>query len=217
MNPSLPRYVVKVGGSLFDLEGLGDVLRRLLTALGDATILLFPGGGRGVDALRRLDRVHRLGEEASHWLALRALSVNAHFLAQLLPEAVLVTDFETVARWAVVDPFRFAESDEANAGCPHLWSVTSDSLALRLAQVAGADACVLLKSMCLPDGTSWGEAAEKGWVDRHFGAQHAARPMEVRWVNLRDVAAAWRASRHKPDVDAGQTAPGLRRDARQPT
>src|SRR5262245_8668077 len=76
--------VVKVGGSLFDHQRLGPGLREYLDALAPAEVLLVPGGGAVVDAVRELDRVHGLGEEASHWLALRALGGTAAFLEQLV-------------------------------------------------------------------------------------------------------------------------------------
>jgi aspartokinase-like uncharacterized kinase len=75
--------VVKVGGSLFDHPALGAGLLGLIESLAPAEVLLVPGGGPVADAVRELDRVHGLGEEVAHWLALRALSVTAAFLERL--------------------------------------------------------------------------------------------------------------------------------------
>ena len=75
--------VVKVGGSLFDHAGLGPALREFVAGLAPADVLLVPGGGPVADAVRELDRVHGLGEEASHWLALRSLDVTAELLLSL--------------------------------------------------------------------------------------------------------------------------------------
>src|ERR1051325_5490791 len=83
--------VVKVGGSLFDLPDLRQRMQRFLGDLDAQRVLLVPGGGAAADVVRALDRVHGLGEEASHWLALQAMSVNARFLGALLPEAPLVS------------------------------------------------------------------------------------------------------------------------------
>src|SRR5262245_19403362 len=82
--------VVKVGGSLYDLPDLGPRLQRWLDALHTRSILIVPGGGALADAVRDLDQIHGLGEETAHWLALRALTLNAYFLAALLPGAVVV-------------------------------------------------------------------------------------------------------------------------------
>ena len=72
--PDRSPVIVKVGGSLYDLPDLGPRLLRLLDRPEMQPTFVVPGGGRLVDDIRGLDRLHRLGEEASHWLA---LSVNA--------------------------------------------------------------------------------------------------------------------------------------------
>ncbi|AMV29046.1 hypothetical protein VT84_31920 [Gemmata sp. SH-PL17] len=76
--------VVKVGGSLFDSPALGPALRTFIESLKPADVLLVPGGGPVADAVRELDRTHKLGEEAAHWLALQALSVTKAFLERVV-------------------------------------------------------------------------------------------------------------------------------------
>jgi len=46
--------------------------------------------------------------------------------------------------------------------------VTADSIAARIAVILGAERLILLKSIDIPPGMPWTEAAERGWVDRHF-------------------------------------------------
>src|ERR1700730_10035653 len=75
--------VVKVGGSLFDLADLGARLRAWLEPVVAGPVLLVPGGGPTADVVRAFDRLHALGEETAHWLAVRALTLNAHFLQTL--------------------------------------------------------------------------------------------------------------------------------------
>ncbi|HYT89716.1 MAG TPA: hypothetical protein VEL76_13495 [Gemmataceae bacterium] len=183
--------VVKVGGSLFDLPDLGPRLRTwLATRGGDA--LLVPGGGATADVVRALDRTHGLGEEAAHWLALRALTLNAHFLQALLPEATIVGqphERPTPASTpAILDAFRFACADEGRPGqLPHCWAVTSDALAARVAVVAKARQLVLLKSVALPEGMTWTEAGRCGFVDEWFARvlEQARIDLTVKWVNVR--------------------------------
>jgi aspartokinase-like uncharacterized kinase len=183
-----PLIVVKVGGSLYPLPDLAARLRRYLASLETSSILLVPGGGALADAVRSLDGNHDLGEEKAHWLALRALTVAAHFLSALLPDSAIV---DHPQQWehgdlAVLDPYAFARRDQGKMGeLPHCWSVTSDSIAARAAHVARAKHSVLLKSVTIPAGMDWRDAARNGWVDDYFA--EAVGELEVKTVNLREM------------------------------
>jgi aspartokinase-like uncharacterized kinase len=182
--------VVKVGGSLFDLPDLRERLHAVLAQLGNTKVLLVAGGGATAEAVRALDRVHRLGEEALHWLAIQAMSVNARFLQALLPEASLVgevADPACASGWYVLDALPFFQADECRDNpLPHRWDVTSDSLAVRAAMVAQARELMLLKSIDWSGG-DWAEASRAGIVDGYFAAalRRAPAGMRVRVMNLR--------------------------------
>jgi aspartokinase-like uncharacterized kinase len=178
--------VVKIGGSLFDLPDLGPRLSRWLRPIEDARVVLVPGGGPAAEVIRAYDRSHHLGEQASHWLALRMLQVNAHFLADLLAGAVIVTSPREPVSLAMIDAYAFAREDETQPGrLPHTWSVTSDSVAARVACVAEARELVLLKSVAW-SGSDWQAAACQGSVDAYFPQVLRQRPeLRVRLVNLR--------------------------------
>lgn len=187
--------VVKVGGSLYDLPDLGPRLRRWLAEeFAGIRVVLVPGGGPSADFIRHLDRCHGLGEETSHWLALRALTLNAHFLAALLPPACVVENIEEIQRaWdnhqlPVLDVHEFARADEARPDhLPHSWTVTSDAFAARVALVIQARRLALLKSTTIPPGVDWIEAGRLGFVDEMFAAvlRQAPADLHVRAVNLR--------------------------------
>ena len=170
---SLPEIVVKVGGSLFDRPDLGPMLQRWLERRG-GRCLLVPGGGPMADVVRSYHRTHRLPEVDSHWLAIRAMSINANLLETIVGGGAVV-----------VDALAFCQLDEDRPGSlPHTWRVTSDAIAARIAEVRGAK-LVLLKSVELPAGISWSEAAERGLVDSFFGEVVERAALEVEWVNFR--------------------------------
>ncbi|OAI47862.1 hypothetical protein AYO44_08765 [Planctomycetaceae bacterium SCGC AG-212-F19] len=184
--------VVKVGGSLFELPDLAPRLGAWLSQLACPRVLLVPGGGAAADVVRRLDQVHHLGEEVSHWLALRAMTLSAHFLAGLLPTGRVVRSLgECPAVWAsqqfpILDAHVFALADEGQPGClPYRWEVTSDSIAARVAVIAGAGRLILLKSIDIPVGTDWAEGGRRGWVDGYFGEVLKGSELVVEAVNLR--------------------------------
>jgi aspartokinase-like uncharacterized kinase len=176
------RTVGKVGGSLYDLPYLRDRL-RIWIARCTGQVLLVPGGGAAADIVRHLDRVHGLGEEAAHWFALRALTVNAHFLSRLVGAPVVPSPGDD--KVAVLDPHAFCLADEGRPGSlPHAWQATSDAIAARVAEVVTAD-LVLLKSADLPPGMSWGQAAAAGLVDETFDAVVRRAGLRIGWINLR--------------------------------
>jgi aspartokinase-like uncharacterized kinase len=192
MSPSVT--VVKVGGSLYDLPDLGSRLRRWLVEQADSRLVLVPGGGKTADVVRHLDRCHNLGEETAHWLALRSLTLNAHFLASLLPSACLAGKVEELKQlWKknklpVFDLHEFARADEQRPDhLPHSWAVTSDAFAARVAVVLQARDLVLLKSMTIAPGMDWTEAGRTGFVDVMFAEvlREAPSDLRVRAVNFR--------------------------------
>jgi aspartokinase-like uncharacterized kinase len=183
--------VVKVGGSLFDLPDLGRRLQNWLARQATAAILLIPGGGPAAEVVREYDRLFGLGEEQAHWLALMALALNAQLLSSLLPQAEVVPDIQALAplwrdgKVPVLDGYSFARLDEGKAGAlPHCWTVTSDSLAARIARVMGAGELLLLKSTSLPAGMDWTEAGKRGLVDAHF-TEVVGTSLPVRFINFR--------------------------------
>jgi aspartokinase-like uncharacterized kinase len=188
------RTVVKVGGSLFDLPDLGARLAAWLKTLARSEIILVAGGGAAADLIRGMDRIHRLGEEKSHWLALRSLSLTAHLLVELAAASLplFIADDPTLqllpdsGAYPVLDLHAFARADEGRPGyLPHYWEVTSDSLSARVAEVMGARELVLLKSVSIPREMDWTEASRRGFVDGYFPTM-LARGVKARAVNLRD-------------------------------
>jgi aspartokinase-like uncharacterized kinase len=191
--------VAKVGGSLFDWPELGSRLTQWLATFSPAQILLVPGGGAIVDVVRDLDRRHAMGEEAAHWLALHAMTLNAHFLASILDslKAIVVSDFQQCRlTWArerlpVLDVFPFCRADDNHSDhLPHTWSTTSDSIAARVAIRLNATKLIILKSGEVPKGDEWMHPAA-GFVDSVFAslfrqAKRTGSALEVSAINFRD-------------------------------
>jgi aspartokinase-like uncharacterized kinase len=194
--------VYKLGGSLLDLP---DLARRLHSFLeqpfpfsgksqhGDQfRRLLVVGGGSVADAVRRWDKVHDLGDELAHRLAMQSMSFNAELVAAILGEArIVATRIEARDAWAegqiaVLAAAEFVDAEERASQnvLPRSWHVTSDSVAAYVAIRWPAAALVLLKSVPIPAACSAETAANRGFVDAYF-PQLAGRIPRVGWVNLR--------------------------------
>jgi aspartokinase-like uncharacterized kinase len=192
--------VLKVGGSLLESPEIPDLALRVgacVRELGGPRPLLVVGGGPTVDCVRRWDRIFGLGEESAHWIAVRALSINAQVMAALDRSWAWVEDPEAVSsRWAegrtpILDVFGFLKRvDEARADpLPRRWRVTSDSIAARAAEAYGAPRLVLLKSASVSEAATVASAVREGWVDGYFETASRRIP-EILAVNLRRPGAA---------------------------
>lgn len=154
--------VVKVGGSLFDFPALRQRLAEFFEAR-TGVFHLIPGGGAAADAVREWDRIHSLGDETCHWLAVRAMSLAGAFLESFIDDP----------RAAVVDVEPWLREHDT---IPHSWDVTSDSIAAHYAIEMNASRLILLKSV--------GESGE-GIVDGYFPVIAARLQCPFEIVNLR--------------------------------
>lgn len=188
--------VIKVGGSLLDWPPLPAALRHWLEPQPPAFNVLLCGGGNFGGAIRQADRDFSLGEDFSHWLCIDVMSITARLFTQAahLP---MVTNYDELLTFradrkpksVVFDAAQFLRDREPQLPghrLPHDWSVTSDSIAARLAEVLPADELVLLKSSDPPPG-SVTEFVAAGYVDRQFSAYSAIGP-PLTIINLRGTS-----------------------------
>lgn len=146
-------HVAKLGGSLLDLPDLVERFERWrATQMGTRGVLVV-GGGAAADVVRHFDAAFKLGEARSHWLAIRAMQLNAHCTAAVISRCRLVSDERACrAAWeagelAIIDPFPWLEREDAiGVAIPHRWTFTSDSVAAHIATRVGAAKLTMLKS-----------------------------------------------------------------------
>jgi aspartokinase-like uncharacterized kinase len=194
--------VYKIGGSLFDLPELPNVIRHVLAQRPESSPLLVAGGGRAADLVREWDSVHELGADSAHALALEAMDLGASLLAHFLPEARLVRSEQQV-RMAAGDHavsilcsgcFIKAAEAEGHPALEHSWRVTSDSIAAWAAHILGATELVLVKSRDVSCEMTPSAAAQAGLVDEHFPTIAEGVPT-ISWVNGRNdvpLIESWR-------------------------
>jgi aspartokinase-like uncharacterized kinase len=142
-------WVVKLGGSLWAASELRPWL-DVLASRRAVRCVVVPGGGPFADAVREAQPRLGFGDRAAHRMALLAMEQYGTALADLeprltparTPDALLAAPGP--ALWL---PLPLAETADVEES----WNVTSDSLAVWLAETLGAECAVLVKSAPLPD------------------------------------------------------------------
>jgi probable H4MPT-linked C1 transfer pathway protein len=146
--PAIVDVVIKLGGGILAHSEHFDAALAALAAAGQARrLLVVPGGGPFADAVRAVDRQHRLSDDAAHWMAILAMDQHAHLIASRLACGQLVsTKREILAaepgRVMVLAPSHWLREADP---LPHSWDVTSDSIAAWVAGALGARHLVLVK------------------------------------------------------------------------
>ena len=166
-------WIIKIGGSLAASPLLADWLVRLATDTGRRWLLV-PGGGPYADAVRAVDAHWQLPARESHRLAIHAMGLYARQLQALEPRLPLLTTRHGVA--AAPGSAIWLPHPDLLPGLPEGWNVTSDSIALWLAQQWSAEGLVLLKSVPPPTGFGIEALAAAGYLDAEFARLGAAQP-----------------------------------------
>jgi 5-(aminomethyl)-3-furanmethanol phosphate kinase len=174
-------WVVKLGGSL-NADPLLPQWLDVLTQLGGGRVVLVCGGGRFADAVRQHQAHWQFNDLAAHNMALLAMVQTAHFLHALNPALQMVSSDEHAQRvlrlgktplWS---PLALL-AEQADAGTN--WKVTSDSVALALAQRLGAEQLWVVKACEVDARLSLTQLGQAGIVDAHFAPIAALGTVEV--------------------------------------
>ena len=184
--------IYKIGGSLLDLPELPGIVRDVLAQREQHAALFVVGGGAAANIVRDWDRRHALGEETSHELALAAMDLTAALFTRLIPglrevrsvHQVHAAAKDNVGSLLCADCFIKSAEAQGHPRLEHSWRVTSDSIAAWTARVVAASELVLVKSVPLPSGISFVDAARDGLVDEAFPELAGAVPT-TGWVNAR--------------------------------
>jgi aspartokinase-like uncharacterized kinase len=181
-------WVVKLGGSLQDSVHLQPWL-DVIQAHGRGRVVLVPGGGRFADAIRLAQRRFGFDDAEAHRRAIQAMEEYAVYLCERAPQLVPAQGRKEMeqalaaARVPVWMPSAMTLSDPA---LPASWDVTSDSLALWLAQKLAAGGLVLVKSVAVGELRSLDELAGEGAVDACFPDLFQKYPVNLAWYTAKE-------------------------------
>ena len=176
--------IVKLGGSLLDLEDLVD---SLIVAIADLELpVVMTGGGPPADLVRQWNECGLISHREAHQLAVAAMSLNALQLAHTDTRLALVgsrseaMEASTCGQIAILDIARVLPVEQSERrglpSIPESWDATSDSIAAWLARAWHAE-LRLLKSAS--PGTRPDHCVD-AWFNR------ASQGLStLTWVNLR--------------------------------
>jgi|WetSurMetagenome_2_1015567.scaffolds.fasta_scaffold02418_13 5-(aminomethyl)-3-furanmethanol phosphate kinase len=132
--PSDPPLVVKIGGSLSNrVPDLATVLRA-----SDRPLFIVPGGGMFAEGVRKL----QIDNDSAHWMAIAAMDQYGWFIAS---QGIGTTDLLQISPDHPVVFLPYCSMRQHDP-LPHSWDVTSDSIAVWVADTLGLD-LLLLKSV----------------------------------------------------------------------
>lgn len=200
--PPSNTWVLKLGGAMLAADELPAWLAACARAADHGLrCIVVAGGGASADEVRALQARWRFDDRLAHELALDTMRMHARLLCGLAPalRACSVTrtaQLSSMAEGALVwsPPVDFAPS-----GLPASWAVTSDSIALWLAQALDARLVLLVKS--LPSAALHAQAAvdcaAQGIVDDYFPVLLASGRTPARLVSRSEVS---RFERHLADA-----------------
>lgn len=141
--------IVKLGGSLLRYPSKLTELCILLSSTRSRSFTVVPGGGLFADSVRYVDRLFNLPSSVSHWMAIRSMDIYGLLLSYLIPNGRIASNMgEAYKLWMdSYTPILEVSGLEEVRSLPEGWDVTSDSIALKIAQEWLVDELILVKDV----------------------------------------------------------------------
>ncbi len=142
----------KIGGKILENSSNIKSTFSQLTQLYEEKILqkiiIIPGGGSFANFVRRIDEELELGADLAHWMAIYSINYNGVILNRKYPDLETIEELKTFQdakqMFCIFLPYSFLRKDDT---LPHNWDVTSDSIALYVANKLKLSRCFLIKNV----------------------------------------------------------------------
>jgi len=171
--------VVKLGGSLYQAAELRPWLAALKALSQQQNIIIVPGGGPFAEQVRKAQKIHGFNNIIAHHMAILAMSQFGILLSGLLPSC---QPFSSPTQHPITTPLSIWLPDKQLIEQPDLvqnWDITSDSLALWLAQKYQAKKLTLVKCNPPDHVTSIDKLNKIGILDNAFSAIASSHPIPI--------------------------------------
>lgn len=183
-------WVIKLGGSLLSSESLKEWL-SIIVEFGAGKLLIVPGGGIFADKVRDAQKKWKFDDKAAHQMALLAMEQYAHLLQSYAPDLRLADSTEGIDKAISLNqvpvwlPFKMINTCQDVSSN---WNITSDSLALWLADHLNAEHTMLVKSLSSKNLNAR-QLSESAMVDKDFPEFVKTSESVVWWLAQNDVGA----------------------------
>jgi len=146
------KAVFKIGGKILEnnknLEFTISQLKKLYEDNTLQKIIIIPGGGSYANFIRNIDKKLILGDDLAHWTAIFSMDYNGKDLNRKFPDFECIDDFEIIQRakriFCIFLPYNYLKKKDE---LPHSWDVTSDSIAIYIANKLNLNECYLVKDI----------------------------------------------------------------------
>ncbi|MHA1461308.1 MAG: amino acid kinase family protein, partial [Promethearchaeota archaeon] len=144
--------IFKIGGKILEnsknIESTVSQLTQLYEKNVLQKIILIPGGGSYANFIRKIDEELKLGDDLAHWMAVYSMNYNGIELNRKYPNLECIEELNTFQDaqkiFCVFLPYNYLRNNDT---LPHSWDVTSDSIALYVANELNLNQCFLIKDV----------------------------------------------------------------------
>ncbi|MDH5358768.1 MAG: delta 1-pyrroline-5-carboxylate synthetase [Gammaproteobacteria bacterium] len=179
--------VVKLGGSLYQKPELKLWLATLSKLSKQQPIVVVPGGGPFSDQVRAAQDLHHFSDHHAHHMAILAMAQFGTLITGIKPECQPF--YFPVDKTSVPNQLSVWLPDRQLLTQPllsHSWDVTSDSLALWLANQLSADQLIIVKHCQTYLHSSISELSKLGIIDNEFQKLFMKIPVPSQVVSTQD-------------------------------
>jgi aspartokinase-like uncharacterized kinase len=176
----MPPIVIKLGGSLYNTPELTLWLKALVAYSSQQPIVIVPGGGPFADLVRDAQKLYRFDDKVAHHMAIVAMKQFGVLLMSLEAHcntfSIDNNHSSGLSVWLPEDSLL----DETDI--KQCWSISSDSLALWLANRISAQQLLLIKRIN-PSSRSIKELSEACIVDAGFSHLFSQQPIIAKIIH----------------------------------
>jgi len=184
--------LIKLGGSLYNTAELILWLKALKKLSEQHTIIIVPGGGPFADQVRTAQSKHKFDDKTAHHMAIMAMK-QFGLLIQAL-EAHCQTFHDHSPSLPPLSVWLPDDSLLAEQTIAHSWDISSDSLALWLANKLNAQRLTLIKRV-MTHSHSIAQLSLGGVIDSGFANLYSQHPIATQIIHYQQHQ-AFSDSRH---------------------